>query len=244
MLVRTYMTSGTILCFSVGSSLLLAQNVTNLVISLPCESEVYASEGACISNPSPAQRAEQENRNRRERERLERERAEIEARRIERDRKVEAQLARFGGNPARRAEAERFVDMQEAAEQARAKLPRRVCTSRTWSKQIASTGESRDSAFASMNLAVSRKSGCGQTGSESLTSMSLGSAANCVQRTLPSIKPPPIGTCLGCITEQQAVSAGYVPGEGWPAPKVEWVCSATAQCAAEKCVQDSKVSRQ
>jgi hypothetical protein len=151
------------------------------------------------------------------------------------DRKVDAQLARMGGNPARRAEAERFVRMQEDAQKARAKLPKRQCTSRTWSQPMNTSGQTRDAAFAQLTGAVSRKSGCNIGGSESVLSMSLATAANCSERALPSLKPPPVGTCLACITEKQAIAMGYVPGKGWPPPKKEWVCKATVACAAEKC---------
>lgn len=151
------------------------------------------------------------------------------------NRKVDAQLAKMGGNPARRGEAERFVRMQDDAQKARDKIPKRNCTSRTWSQPMTSQGRTRDAAFASLTGAVAMKSGCNITGSESVLSMSLATAANCSERALPSLKPPPIGTCLACITEKQAVALGYVPGKGWPPPQKEWVCKATASCAAEKC---------
>jgi hypothetical protein len=151
------------------------------------------------------------------------------------DRKVDAQLASMGGNPARRAEAERFVRMKEDAEKARAKLPKRQCTSRTWSQPMATSGRTRDAAFANLTGAVDRRSGCSIGGTETLLSMSMATAANCSEHALPSIKPPPIGTCLSCITEKQAIALGYVPGKGWPPAKKEWVCKATVSCAAEKC---------
>lgn len=172
----------------------------------------------------------------------ERERVRIKA---EFDRKVDAQLARMGGNPARRAEAERFVRLQDDAKKARDKLPRRQCTSRTWSQPMNSSGRTREAAFASMTGAVSRKSGCSIGGSETVLSMSLATAANCTERALPALKPPPIGTCLSCITEKQAIALGYVPGKGWPPAETEWVCKATVACAAEKCSSGpSKVSGQ
>lgn len=166
-------------------------------------------------------------------------------RKAEFDRKVDAQLAKLGGNPARRAEAERFVRMQEDAQKARDKLPKRNCTSRTWSQPIASSGKTRQAAFDQLTGTVRMQSGCNIGGSETVLSMSLATAANCSERTLPSMKPPPIGTCLACITQQQAISLGYVPGKGWPPPPKEWVCKATASCAAEKCGSGTgKVSNQ
>lgn len=191
---------------------LAAQDVTEVVIT------------GSPSPPSPEELAR--------RQAAERERARLKA---EFDRKVDRQLASMGGNPARRAEAERFVRMQEEAEKARGKLPKRQCTSRTWSQPFSTSGRTRDAAFASLTGAVDRKSGCSIGGSESLLSMSMATAANCSERTLPSIKPPPIGTCLACITEKQAVALGYVPGKGWPPASREWVCKATVSCAAEKC---------
>ena len=184
--------------------------------------EVIISGGP--STVSPEERAR--------REAAERERARQQA---EHDRKVDAQLASMGGNPARRAEAERFVRMKEEAEKARAKIPKRQCTSRTWSQPFSTSGSTRDAAFASLTGAVDRKSGCSIGGSETLLSMSQATAANCSERALPSIKPPPVGTCLACITEKQAIALGYVPGKGWPPAKKEWVCKATVSCAAEKC---------
>ena len=162
----------------------------------------------------------------------ERERARLKA---EFDRKVDAQLASMGGNPARRAEAERFVRMKEEAEKARAKIPKRQCSSRTWSQPMNVSGRTRDAAFANLTDAVSRRAGCNIGGSETVLSMSLATAANCSEHVLPHLNPPPIGSCLACITQQQAVALGYVPGKGWPPPPKEWVCKATASCAAEKC---------
>ncbi len=220
---------------------------TQVVITADvCMSNVYSSSGICIDNPTPQQRAEQQERERKERERLERERLEREAKQAAFQRKVDAQLAKMGGNPARRAEAERFVAMQEQAEAARAKLPRpKVCTPRTWDQQTSFPGSTRDVAFAALTTSVSRRQGCSIGGSETVTSVRLASAANCSERKLPTIKPPPVGTCLGCISEKQAIPLGYVPGQGWPPPPTEWVCTATVACASQKCEgPGSKVSAQ
>ena len=201
-------------------------------------------DGYCVDNPTQAQRDRYQAEQRAEQDRRERELRERQAREAEFRREVDAQLASMGGNPSRRAEAERFVKMRQDAAAARAKLPTppRQCTSRTWTQPFTSSGKTRDAAFASMTTAVARKSGCNIGGSESVLSMSQATAANCTERTLPSLasvtlngKYPPIGTCLACISETQAASLGWVKGKGWPAPEKEWVCTATVQCAAERC---------
>lgn len=209
-----------------GAAALLASGLVVALASPKLPAQEY-TEVIITGSPSPVS-PEQRARN----EAAERERARKKA---EFDRKVDAQLASMGGNPARRAEAERFVRMKEEAEKAREKLPKRQCTSRTWSQPFTTAGRTRDAAFASLTGAVDRRSGCSIGGSETLLSMSMASAANCSERALPSIKPMPIGTCLACITEKQAIALGYVPGKGWPPAPKEWVCKATVSCAAEKC---------
>ena len=217
---------------------MLAQQVTGVIITGPCYSAVYNPSGVCVDEPTPQQRAEQKERDRKERERLERERIAREAREVEYRRKVDAQLAKMGGNPARRAEAERFVAMQQEAEAARARLARakpKSCTARTWDQAVAHPGSTRDIAFAALNTSVSRRSGCSIGGNESVTSVRLASAANCEQRKLPQLKQPPVGNCFQCISQETAVLYGYIPGKGWPEPEIEWVCNATIACAAQKC---------
>ena len=81
-------------------------------------------------------------------------------------------------------------------------------------------------------------------GSESIVSSTV-SGASCTQRTQFEMKPPPVGNCLACITEKQAMAFGYVPGKGYPPPKTEWVCKATITYVAERCGSGtSKVSAQ
>ena len=66
------------------------------------------------------------------------------------------------------------------------------------------------------------------------------------QRNGMYIKPPPVGTCLSCIDEKMAINLyGYVPGQGYPPPKTEWVCKAIMTYVAERCGSGtSKVSAQ
>ncbi|MCZ8283431.1 MAG: hypothetical protein O9286_14465 [Aquidulcibacter sp.] len=228
---------------------MLAQESGGYMITGPCFHPVTNRSGICPENLIPQQRAELQERERKERDRLARDRLEQEATQAEIRRKVDAQLAKMGGNPARRAEAERFVGMQEEAERARAKLPRprpKTCTSRTWDQATSIAGSTRDFAFAALTTSVSRRQGCTIGGSETLTSVRFATAANCSERVVPYLDAPKVGTCLACISEELAIRFGYVPGKGWPPPETEWVCTATLACAAQKCGDSagSKVSEQ
>ncbi|MFA9201816.1 MAG: hypothetical protein ACEQR8_11685, partial [Cypionkella sp.] len=71
-------------------------------------------------------------------------------------------------------------------------------------------------------------------------------APTCTQQNQLYIKPPPVGTCLSCISEAMATNMyGWVKGKGYPPPKTEWVCKAVVTFTAEKCGSGtSKVSNQ
>lgn len=121
----------------------------------------------------------------------------------------------------------------------------RQCTSRSFSQTMSNTHASQSTAQSLLQSAIAMKTGANITGSESVVSMTSGST-NCSQRSLADpMKRPPVGNCLACITENQAIQLGYVPGQGWPAPKTEWVCKAVVQVVAEKCgLGSSAVSSQ
>lgn len=114
-------TFGGVLCILAAATYASAQGVTEIVISGGCSSDVYDSGGRCIDNPSPEQRRLQDEKNKREREQRERERLIREAKEAEFKRQVDAQVKIMGGEH-RRAEAERFVKMREAANAARPKV--------------------------------------------------------------------------------------------------------------------------
>jgi hypothetical protein len=97
-----------------------AQRLNGLIIT-GCGSGVYDSGGRCIDNPSPEQRRLQDEKNKREREQRERERMVREAKEAEVKRQVDAQVKVMGGEH-RRAEAEQFVRMRDAANAARPKV--------------------------------------------------------------------------------------------------------------------------
>ncbi len=99
-----------------------AQGVTEVTITRGCESNVFSSNGSCIDAPSPAERRLQVQRNNLEREKRERDRARQEAEQAEFRRKVDERVKSLGGEH-RRAEAERFVTMRDAADAARPKPP-------------------------------------------------------------------------------------------------------------------------
>ncbi|MFC3711146.1 hypothetical protein ACFOMD_01095 [Sphingoaurantiacus capsulatus] len=101
----------------------LAQGVTEVTISGGCGG-VYDAGGYCIDNPTPAQRRDAEERDRKQRERDEADRRARVARQAEFDRKVDALVDRMG--PHRRAEAERLVKMRDAADAVRPK-PKKAC---------------------------------------------------------------------------------------------------------------------
>jgi len=212
------------LLFAGGGAAAFAQQYTEVIIT-GCSSGVYDSAGRCIDDPTPAQRSAQEDRNRREQERLARERAEREAREAEIKRQVDAEVARLGAH--RRAEAERSVRMRQEA--AAARTPPRQCTTRSGTQQASITHATREGAQAAIARVRATPGG-----SETITSSNVG-PASCTQRTVAHITPPPVGNCFACISEQQAVSLGYVRGKGWPAPEVEWVCTATIQFTAQRC---------
>jgi hypothetical protein len=174
--------------------------------------------------------------------------------------KIDTTLSQLGWAPSRRAEAERFVAMREAAERARPKTtpvnaspspskadnvpanpkPPKSCTSRAFGLPISGSGRSQSAAMSGLLSPA-----CVRGGNESLKSVTVG-APTCTQRAVPSLNAPPVGKCLACIPESLAVAQfGYIPGKGYPPPAQEWVCKATAQCTVELCESGpSKVSSQ
>lgn len=102
--------------FALTISVVEAQGTTGIIFTRGC-SGVEDSEGNCIDNPTPAQRRDADERQRRQRERDEADRRERERKDAERQRQVDAVTSRIG--PHRRAEAERLVRMKEAADAAR-----------------------------------------------------------------------------------------------------------------------------
>lgn len=112
---------GVLMCTIVATNFANAQGVTGIIFTRGCDSDVYDINGNCIDNPTPEQRRIQDEKNRREREKRERERMEREAREAEIKRQVDAQVKIMGGEH-RRAEAERFVKMRDAADAARPKV--------------------------------------------------------------------------------------------------------------------------
>lgn len=162
----------------------------------------------------------------------------------ERQSKVDAIASQIG--PGKRAAAERLARMNEelAALRPKPKVQPRQCTTRSFSQVLTNTASSQSTASQSLATAIARKSGANIGGSESVVSMT-GGAPSCTQETVLTMKPPPVGKCLACISEALAAQFGWVPGKGYPPPKVEWVCKATVQVTAEKCGTGSaKVSAQ
>ena len=156
--------------------------------------------------------------------------------------------------PAKRAEAERLQKLNEELAALRPKQvarpsakptptatptkPARQCTSRTATETVSNVSSTREGAQAGLSRANGNIGG-----SESQVSKSLG-AATCKQRNQLALKPPPVGTCLACISEKQAAALGWVKGKGWPAPKTEWVCTAPLTYTAEKCGTGTSKVRQ
>jgi hypothetical protein len=93
-----------------------AQETTGIVFSRGC-SGIEDSNGNCINDPTPLQRRDAEDRQRRQRERDEFDRQERARKDAERKRQVDALVAKMG--PHRRAEAENLVRMKDEAERAR-----------------------------------------------------------------------------------------------------------------------------
>ncbi len=172
-------------------------------------------------------------------------RADVARAEAERQAKVDAIAQQIG--PGKRAEAERLAKMNDELAAARPKpsAPRQ-CTSRSFSSTITATRASQQEARNSLASMVSRKGNCNITGSETALSIAAGGGANCSERTVLYIKPPPVGKCLACIEERYAIQLyGYVPGKGYPPPLKEWTCRQAVQCVAEKCgTGTSKVSQQ
>jgi len=154
--------------------------------------------------------------------------------------------------PGKTAAAERLQKLNEEAAAFRPKpqptpsatptqasAPRQ-CTQRQGTQPVSFTADTREKAEAG----VLRSRGV-PGGSESIVSSSV-SGASCTQRNQLQLKGPPVGNCLACISEQMAINLyGYVPGQGYPPPKTEWVCKATVTFVAERCGSGpSKVSAQ
>jgi hypothetical protein len=118
------------------------------------------------------------------------------------------------------------------------------CATRNSSQVIEADGDTLDSAQRQLSVLIANGSGADISGSESVVSMSAG-APTCAQKTVSDpMKPPPIGTCLACITEVQAEALGYIPGQGWPAPLSHWTCSAQANVVIKRCEINSSATRQ
>ena len=165
-----------------------------------------------------------------------------------------AAIAREIG-PGKTAAAERLLQLNEEAAKFRpqprptasatpaatptpASKPRQ-CTQRQGTQPASNVADTREKAEAGVLRARAVPGG-----SESIVSSTV-SGASCTQRTQFEMKPPPVGNCLACITEKQAMAFGYVPGKGYPPPKTEWVCKATITYVAERCGSGtSKVSAQ
>ena len=94
-----------------------AQQTTGIVFARDCD--VEDSAGNCIQNPTLEDRKRHEERIKRKQAQLERERLERQLKAVELKRKVDEQVRKMGEH--RRAEAERFVRMQEAAAAARSR---------------------------------------------------------------------------------------------------------------------------
>lgn len=92
-----------------------AQQTTGIVFARNCD--VEDSVGNCIDNPTAEDRRRQDERIRQRQLQLERERLERERKAAEQKRKVDEQARKMGEH--RRAEAERYVKMMEAAAEAR-----------------------------------------------------------------------------------------------------------------------------
>lgn len=99
----------------------MGQGVTELTISRGC-SGVYDGSGNCIDNPTPEQRKEADDRARKEQERADAEARARQAKADDRKRKVDLEVSSMGEH--RRKEAERLVDMREAANAVRPPLKR------------------------------------------------------------------------------------------------------------------------
>ncbi|WP_133364682.1 hypothetical protein [Qipengyuania sediminis] len=158
--------------------------------------------------------------------------------------------------PAKRAEAERLAKLNDELAALRPKpvarstaapsprpsptssSPPRQCTRRTATQTVTSVSSTREGAQAGLSRANGNIGG-----SESQISKSLG-AASCQQRNQLALTPPPVGTCLACISEKQAAALGWVKGKGWPPPKTEWVCSAPLTYTAERCGTGASKVRQ
>jgi hypothetical protein len=149
----------------------------------------------------------------------------------ERQKKVDAIAEQLG--PGKRQAAEKLQKMNDelAALRPKPKVtpPPRQCKSRSFSTPVSNTASTEAAARKGLSAY------CNIGGSETVTSKSMG-AMTCSQRQGLYLKPPPVGKCLSCISEQMAINMfGYVPGKGYPPPPVEWVCKATTQCVAETC---------
>lgn len=148
-----------------------------------------------------------------------------------RQQRVDAIAEQIG--PGKRAEAERLQRMNDQLAALRPKprpTPARQCTQRAGIQRVSATRDTREAAEAEVARARATPGG-----SETIVANRV-SGASCEQRTEAQImRPPPVGTCLACISEQQATALGWVKGTGWPPPRVEWVCTATIDYTAERC---------
>ena len=149
---------------------------------------------------------------------------------------VQAEVSRLGAH--REGEIRRRLELRENALSLRPTPPPRQCTTQTLPRSQSWQG--KDQASAMLSATRGSANVCGRDAKVST------SPPACKRDPVLQMTRPPIGTCLACISEKQAIALGYVPGRGWPKPNESWTCSVSAQCKVEKCTGDgpAAVSRQ
>ena len=184
----------------------------------PCSTDEERVNGRC-TRLTPAQKAERDQ-----------QRAAEAARAAKFEADVKAEMQRLGAH--REAEIRRKLELRDRALAARptpqpGQSPKQ-CTRQLVSRQISEVGSTRTDALLQVNSRATAS--CGIGGSYRGRSEPV-----CAEQKGLSLPKPPIGDCLACISMQQAVASGYVPGKGWPQPASSWTCNAMASCEAEVC---------
>lgn len=203
--------------------------------SASCYDGTYTcvSIGGSPTELTPAQKAEQE--------RLKRE---GEAKAAARKARVDALVSQWGEH--RRGEAERFIDMQQAADAARPKpvtppQQPKQCTERITREAVIVSAKDSQVAIAKLGPAASKI--CqGRTGSPGNTL----EPPRCEKLVKPgAMFKAPVGDCFQCASPKLAMTMGWKPGVGWPPDEISWQCKAAAICATPiKDCGGSKVSPQ
>lgn len=138
---------------------------------------------------------------------------------------VRSEMTRLGAH--REKEIRQRLELRDRAQTAMPKPPPPQCTTEIVSATPVWQQKTQAAAIAAGKANIGRSCGSARLLSHS--------GLSCAQDAAVTLKKPPVGSCLACISEKQAIALGYVPGKGWPKPLATWTCRTTAKCERERC---------